>query len=90
MLFNFVDATSASISVENWEGSILAPDAALTISGGNIEGFVYVASFNGGGELHNFPTRLGSTTGWPERCSPKKFPPARTSTSGMQSNTDSK
>jgi choice-of-anchor A domain-containing protein len=55
VIFNFVNATSASISVENWEASILAPNAALTIAGGNIEGFVYAASFNGGGELHNIP-----------------------------------
>jgi choice-of-anchor A domain-containing protein len=55
VIFNFIDATSASISVENWEGSILAPNASVTIAGGNIEGFVYANSFNGGGELHNDP-----------------------------------
>jgi choice-of-anchor A domain-containing protein len=55
VLFNFIDATQATVSVRNWEGSILAPNATLSISGGNIEGFVYAASFNGGGELHNIP-----------------------------------
>jgi choice-of-anchor A domain-containing protein len=51
-LFNFEDATT--VNVGQWGASILAPDAALTITGGgNIEGSVFAKEFLGGGELHN-------------------------------------
>ncbi len=51
-LFNFEDATTVNLG--QWGASILAPDAALTITGGgNIEGSVFAKSFLGGGELHN-------------------------------------
>jgi choice-of-anchor A domain-containing protein len=51
-LFNFEDATKVNLG--QWGASILAPDAALTITGGgNIEGSVFAKSFLGGGELHN-------------------------------------
>jgi choice-of-anchor A domain-containing protein len=50
-LFNFDNATA--VKVGNWNASILAPDAALSILNGNISGSVFAASFLGGGELHN-------------------------------------
>jgi choice-of-anchor A domain-containing protein len=51
-LFNFEDATKVNLG--QWGASILALDAALTITGGgNIEGSVFAKSFLGGGELHN-------------------------------------
>ena len=50
-LFNFYDATSVTLG--NWKASVLAPDANLSISNGNIAGSVFAASFSGGGELHN-------------------------------------
>ncbi len=51
-LFNFENATAVNLG--QWGASILAPDAALTITGGgNIEGSVFAKSFLGGGELHN-------------------------------------
>jgi choice-of-anchor A domain-containing protein len=51
-LFNFGDATTVNLG--QWGASILAPDAALTITGGgNIEGSVFAKEFLGGGELHN-------------------------------------
>jgi choice-of-anchor A domain-containing protein len=51
-LFNFEDATKVDLG--QWGASILAPDAAVTITGGgNIEGSLFAQSFLGGGELHN-------------------------------------
>jgi choice-of-anchor A domain-containing protein len=51
-LFNFENATTVNLG--QWGASILAPDAAVTItSGGNIEGSLFASSFLGGGELHN-------------------------------------
>jgi choice-of-anchor A domain-containing protein len=50
-LFNFSNAST--VAVGNWNASIIAPDAALTILSGNISGSVYAASYLGGGELHN-------------------------------------
>ena len=51
-LFNFEDATQVNLG--QWGASILAPDAAVTITGGgNIEGSLFAKSFMGGGELHN-------------------------------------
>jgi choice-of-anchor A domain-containing protein len=52
VIFNFFDATS--VAVGNWQSSILAPGAAVSILNGNVQGFVYANSFVGGGELHNF------------------------------------
>jgi choice-of-anchor A domain-containing protein len=53
VLFNFYDATT--VTLNNWQASVLAPDAALNIASGNIQGFVYADTFGGGGELHNDP-----------------------------------
>jgi choice-of-anchor A domain-containing protein len=50
-LFNFSNATT--VAVGNWNASILAPDAALSILSGDISGSVFAASYLGGGELHN-------------------------------------
>ena len=51
-LFNFEDATKVNLG--QWGASILAPDAAVTITGGgNVDGSLFAQSFLGGGELHN-------------------------------------
>jgi choice-of-anchor A domain-containing protein len=52
-LFNFYNATT--VDVGTWSGaSILAPDAAVSITGGgNISGSLFAAEYLGGGELHN-------------------------------------
>jgi choice-of-anchor A domain-containing protein len=72
VLFNFYNATS--VSVGSWEGSLLAPDASVGITGGgDIEGSVYAQSFTGGGELHDLlftgtlpPPTTTTTTPVPE------------------------
>lgn len=53
VLFNFVDATT--VKVGNWQASILAPHAALSISNGAINGSVFANEFLGGGEIHFTP-----------------------------------
>jgi choice-of-anchor A domain-containing protein len=53
VIFNFFDATQ--VTVGNWEAAMLAPNAAVHIASGSIDGFVYANSFTGGGELHNSP-----------------------------------
>lgn len=53
VIFNFFNADQ--VTVGNWESAILAPNAAVHIASGNIEGFLYANSFTGGGELHNDP-----------------------------------
>jgi choice-of-anchor A domain-containing protein len=50
VVFNFTNATTLSLS--SWETSVLAPDAATTTSNA-FEGFLYTASLNAGGEMHN-------------------------------------
>lgn len=50
-IFNFTNATTVSLG--NWKTSVLAPDASLSIQNGYLDGSVFAASFNGGGELHN-------------------------------------
>jgi hypothetical protein len=50
-LFNFYNA--GSVTLGNWEASVLAPAADLTIQSGYLDGSVFAASFSGGGELHN-------------------------------------
>ncbi|MEJ0017768.1 MAG: collagen-binding domain-containing protein [Acetobacteraceae bacterium] len=51
VLFNFSNATS--VTVGNWQSSILAPSATLAIANGAINGSVFANQFNGGGEIHN-------------------------------------
>ncbi len=56
VLFNYADATTLNISSMAVLGSVLAPQAALTISGGGINGNGIAASAHqqNGGEFHNF------------------------------------
>jgi choice-of-anchor A domain-containing protein len=51
-LFNF-SSNVTTVAVGNWNASILAPDAAVSILNGNISGSLFAASYLGGGELHN-------------------------------------
>ena len=51
VLFNFSDANTVALG--NWEGSVLAPHAAVRLLSGNFEGALFASSFGGGGELHN-------------------------------------
>ena len=53
VLFNFVGYSN--VAVGNWEGSILAPGATVSILSGDINGSVFAGSYVGGGELHNDP-----------------------------------
>jgi choice-of-anchor A domain-containing protein len=50
-IFNFYNANT--VQVQNWNASILAPDASVSILSGNISGSVFAANYLGGGELHN-------------------------------------
>jgi choice-of-anchor A domain-containing protein len=54
VLYNFYQATSLSVSGISVQGSILAPNAALSFGNGNIEGNVVVDSATGNGEYHNY------------------------------------
>lgn len=65
VLFNFTDATS--LTLDSWETSVLAPDAATTTSNA-FEGFLYTDTLEAGGELHNLPvnTPLPPPVGVPE------------------------
>jgi len=51
VLFDFDTATS--VTVGNWQASVLAPNASLSIQNGNINGAVYANKFTGGGEVHD-------------------------------------
>jgi len=48
VVFNFYQATSLTISYVQWQGSILAPYAAVSAFGGVIDGQVYANSLSGG------------------------------------------
>ncbi len=50
-IFNFTNAMTVSLG--NWKTSVLAPGATLNVQNGFLDGSVFVASFAGGGELHN-------------------------------------
>ena len=50
VLFNFTNETTLGLS--SWETAVLAPDAATTTTNA-LEGFLYTATLNAGGELHN-------------------------------------
>jgi choice-of-anchor A domain-containing protein len=53
VVFNFADATT--VKVGNWQASILAPNAQLSISNSAINGSVFAKEFLGGGEIHFTP-----------------------------------
>jgi choice-of-anchor A domain-containing protein len=52
VLWNFPQATDLTISGVGLKGSFLAPNAAMSLNNGQIDGTVVVNSFNGTGELH--------------------------------------
>lgn len=54
ILYNFSQATTLSLSGIGVQGSILAPYAALSGSGGNVDGQVFVASLTGSIEYHPY------------------------------------
>lgn len=71
LIWNFPEA--ASLSFRNWHGSVLAPLAAVTNTSA-MEGGLYVASFDGRGELHDFTfagalPAAAAPTGVPEPAS---------------------
>jgi hypothetical protein len=41
------------VTVGNWQASVLAPNASLSIQNGNINGSVYATKFSGAGEVHD-------------------------------------
>lgn len=55
VLYNFVDATTLSTAGVGIQGSVLAPWASVTQSGGSIDGQWIVASHLGNIEEHHFP-----------------------------------
>lgn len=59
VVYNFFESTSLAINGISVQGTVLAPQAALTFGNGNIEGHVMVDSFIGSGEAHHYPF-LGS------------------------------
>lgn len=74
-LFNFVDATSLSLSGLGFYGSILAPDAAVTGAYGQINGSVMAQSYSGPGQVNlaafngALPTAGGAAAAIPEPAS---------------------
>jgi choice-of-anchor A domain-containing protein len=52
VIFNFYNASNVTLG--NWEGAILAPNAMLKNVSGALEEFVYANSFQSNGEVHNF------------------------------------
>ncbi len=75
VIWNFYDATSISASNIGWGGAILAPDANVTFSNGQINGQVIANSINSTGEFHNvafggtLPGSSRDTTPVPEPAS---------------------
>lgn len=65
IIWNFVNATSLQFS--GWNGAILSPLATVSNTTA-INGTVYAANFNGGGELHDF-TFAGTLPSVPEPAS---------------------
>ncbi len=56
VLWNYSQATSLSINGFQVDGSLLAPNAAVNFSNGQIDGTLVADSVTGSsGELHNFP-----------------------------------
>lgn len=51
VLFNFAGAKS--VSVGNWQSSILAPNATVSVRNGALNGSLFASTFKGGGQLHN-------------------------------------
>jgi choice-of-anchor A domain-containing protein len=64
VLFNFSSAQTLALSGIGIYGSILAPQADLTFSNGQVNGQIVANSFNGGGEVHLAP--FTGTTPVPE------------------------
>jgi choice-of-anchor A domain-containing protein/uncharacterized repeat protein (TIGR01451 family) len=56
VLFNFPSATTLVLSGISVEGSVLAPQAAVTFNNGNLDGTLVGLSLIGNGEVHNYPT----------------------------------
>jgi choice-of-anchor A domain-containing protein len=68
LLFNFYDATTFTLSGCTFEGSILAPEAAMNFVSGNMNGTLIDYTHKGGGEMHNylFTGNLPSVSSVPE------------------------
>ncbi len=68
IIWDFGQATSLQFS--GWQGTVLAPDATVSNTSA-MQGDLYAANFNGGGELHDFTFQgtLPPTTTVPEPAS---------------------
>jgi choice-of-anchor A domain-containing protein len=55
VLYNFYEATTLNVAGISILGSILAPNANVNFSNGNIEGTLVAQTLSGGGEFHNAP-----------------------------------
>ncbi len=58
VVFNFYQAQSLLIQNMGIEGSILAPNAAVSFFNGSMDGTLVASSFNGNAQLHNVPNQL--------------------------------
>jgi choice-of-anchor A domain-containing protein len=54
-LFNFYQATTLTLSGIGFDGSILAPLAAVSFNNGQLDGQIFAASLSGGGEVEHVP-----------------------------------
>ena len=57
VLFNFVNATSITLSNHGFFGTILAPSAHISFSNGSFDGGIYAGSMSGFAEGHINPLR---------------------------------
>src|SRR5262249_46642536 len=57
LLFNSPEAPALTVAAINFQGSVLAPRAAVTFNNGNLEGTLVAQSLSGNGEFHQFPTQ---------------------------------
>lgn len=73
VIWNFPNATSLTFGTTQWEGTILAPQAAVTYQNAQVDGSIYVGSLLGGTEVEHVgfagtycppttPTTDGGTT----------------------------
>ncbi len=80
VLFNFSAASTLTLGGISVQGSILAPQADVTFSNGNLEGTLIAHSLTGGGEFHNFLPQIQIDSPAPPTPSPPPPVPANPGT----------
>lgn len=76
ILFNFVDATSVTVSGAAMPGTILAPDAIVTMNGGTVQGSVTAKTLVAGGATIAGSSYSGSLAGYTPGQTPAVPEPA--------------